>query len=595
MYNSIMNNKQLLSDFQKAFTAKAYHESIGILEQIIEASPKDPSLWHNKGIAQGLLGQFAEALRSFQAALQLAPKSIPSLTNAAMACGHLGIPDQALIYIDKGLSMASENSNLWQLRGTALGDLSRTEEAIASFSRALELDSKSTQALMKRGIARMRLGDQDGALSDFDTVTEIDENVAAGWALRGYLLKEQGEYEDALTSLDRALEADETNPNLWTSRALLLGLMGQNTEAEASARKALEFDPRNINALLYRSKALTDLGRFTEALSAVETASDLNSSAMVLALKANVLNRMGKSNEALDTARQASKLDPNSSYPWMLRAAALISMKRLPAALRAIGEAIKRKPRIPSAKKIRYEILMTMGKRRSRRAAKALRAYLQDNPGDETALNDLGGLEHRRRRFAQAAAAFAEAAQQDPDNRLYRYNQAVALISAGQRSAGVGLLKGLSEPPHSFLPARSALQEIDKLIRIWWWDWWFRNGYPRRLVGLVLLLLTGVYTLLPTLSTGISLPLVGALLNTGMSFQYYVLPASILLLLLLLPNIQRISKEGIELAAPEGKSKPDFLPLQELAKAESPDIESILNSSSNLPNEEWPESASSKA
>jgi tetratricopeptide (TPR) repeat protein len=577
-----------VAKLKAALKSKQFDNALEIIDAMISASGESHELLHDKGLIYVQMRNLKDALVCFERALELAPQSIPTLTNAAMACGHLELPSRALSYLEKALQLAPNAAKLWQLRGVALCDLSRFNEALTSFANALKIDPKYSQALVQRGIARLRLQDREGALSDFSTLTELFPEDQAGWALRGQVLREQGHYEEALMSFDRAIEINNGDPVLWNSRALLLGLQGKNREAEESARRALEIDPLNSNALIYLSKSLTDQGRFPEALQSVDAAIQIESqSGMALVLKADMLNRIGKTAEALDTARKASKRSPDSSYPWMIRASIHISAEKPKAALRAIAKAQKKSPQIPMSGKIKYGILLAMGKRRSRRAIKALLDYLHDHTQDVEAWNELGALKHRSRRFKQAAEAYAEAAKRDPENPLHRYNQAVALISDGQRATGISLLRGLSKSPHNFLPAESALEELDKLVRVWWWDWWFRDGHIKKLIGSILLMMTGFYLLLPTLSAGVILPLIGDRLNTGMSFQYYVLPGAVLLVLLLLPNIQKISRHGVELTAIEDKSRSALLPLQELASAASRSLESVHASTAYSVGDEW--------
>ena len=586
-----MSNSDPLSEFKSALEAKQFDKASEIIDGMISTDGKKPELLHNKGIVYAQMGNFKAALGCFEQALELSPESIPSLKNAARACGHLKVPDRALAYLEKALQLSPESASLWHLRGIALCDLSQFNAALTSLSKALKINPGLSHALLIRGITRKRLGDREGALLDFSKLAELCPGDPAGWALRGQVLREQKDYEGALTSFDRAIEIDNSNPNLWNSRALLLGLRGENREAEQSARNALEIDPLNSNALVYLSKSLTDQGRFVEALEVVETAIKSEpQSSMSLVLKADMLNRMGKTVEALDTVKKASKLSPESSYPWMTRSSIHIAAKKPRAALHAIAKAQKRNPDIPISGKIKYGILLAMGRRSSRRAIKALLDYLQDHAQDVEAWNELGLLKHRRRKFKQAAEAYAEAAKCDPDNLLHTYNQAVALISDGQRATGISLLRGLSKSPHDFLPAQSALTELDKLVRVWWWDWWFLNGHPKRLIGSVLLIITGTYLLLPMLSANAIFPLIGDRLNTGMSFQYYILPGAMLLVLLLAPNIQKISRDGVELTAIEDTSRPAFLPLQELASAAvSPSLESAYTPTATSAGEDWPD------
>jgi len=581
-------SENLNAQVTAALKAKQFDKALELIDGTISSDGNKPELLHNKGTVYAQMGNFKAALSCFKQVLELSPESIPSLTNAARACGHLKAPTCALEYLEKALQLSPESADIWHLRGIALCDLSRFNEALTSLSKALKIDPGLSHALLIRGITRKRVGDQEGALMDFTKLAELCPENSAGWALRGQMLREQQDYDGALASFDRAIEIDDSDPNLWNSRALLLGLTGKNREAEESARNALDIDPLNSNALVYLSKSLTDQGRFIEALEVAEAAIESDhQSSMSFVLKADVLNRMGRSVEALDAAKKASKRDPGSSYPWMIRASILISSEQPRAALRAIAKAQARNPKIPIAGRIKYGILLTMGRRSSRKAIKALLDYLQDHAEDVEAWNEFGALKHHRRRFKQAAEAFAEAAKRDPTNPLHRYNQAVALISDGQRATGISLLRGLSQPPHDFLPAQSALKELDKLVRVWWWDWWFLTSHPKRLIGSALLAITGTYLLLPMLSAEATLPLIGARLNTGMSFQYYILPGAILLVLLLLPNIQKISRDGVELTAIEERNRPAFLPLQELASAASRSLENAHAPTAACEGEEW--------
>ena len=79
----------------------------------------------------------------------------------------------------------------------------------------------------------------------------------------------------------------------------------------------------------------------------------------------------------------------------------------------------------------------------------------------------------------------------------------------------------------------------------------------------------GVYLLLPLFREDAIFPL-GLALNAGKSWNYYLIPVAAIVILLVLPNIRRWGREGMELGPLPSKEEARLSPLESLPEQAAP-------------------------
>ena len=134
-------------------------------------------------------GRFAEAERSFAAAVALMPQSAVPMGSRAAALMKLGRPEDALAVVDAVLAREHGNVAALGLRALALAELHRRPEALEAFERALAADPKSGTLWLYRGNLLVELKQPDDAIQSYEKALAhgADEQLTRYYlnALRG--------------------------------------------------------------------------------------------------------------------------------------------------------------------------------------------------------------------------------------------------------------------------------------------------------------------------------------------------------------------------------------------------------------------------
>jgi tetratricopeptide (TPR) repeat protein len=111
-------------------------------------------LWHSKGRALNEIGQYHEAIKCYDKALEI--KALESglnyvavLVSKGMAFQGLEKYEEAIRCYDKALEIDPKAVPALVMKGSAFQDLKRYDEAIRCYDKALEIDPKNIDILNK--------------------------------------------------------------------------------------------------------------------------------------------------------------------------------------------------------------------------------------------------------------------------------------------------------------------------------------------------------------------------------------------------------------------------------------------------------------
>jgi Flp pilus assembly protein TadD len=202
-----------------------------LLERALALDPASPGVHSDLGNVHLLLGEDAEAERSYAAALAFAPSHAPALTNLGLLRARRG--DRAA--------------------------------ALDCFRRAVRADPWAVQAI--RSLADWA---PDGVVPHEDIAlmreitTRIPEHAAAFSALGRLLVRGAFNAEPALAAVERALALGHEDTETLTAYGVALQEVGRLDDALAAYEAARALDPRHVGARFHRAIALLTLGRFAE-------------------------------------------------------------------------------------------------------------------------------------------------------------------------------------------------------------------------------------------------------------------------------------------------------------------------------------------
>ena len=255
-----------------------YSEALDSFDKAIAIKPDYADAWNGRGYALLNLGRHAEAVDSYDKGIAIKldyswmhnPDDANAWNGRGYALLNLGRHAEAVHSYDKGLAINPNDVNAWNNHGYALLNLGQHAEAVDSFDKGLAINPDDANAWNGRGYALLNLGRHAEAVDSFDKGLAINPDDANAWSSRGYALNKLSRYSDAVASCDKAIAIDPNNPAVWVNRGNALGKLGRHAESLASCDKAIEMDPKYVLAWNNKVDALKELKRYDEAVAAYD-------------------------------------------------------------------------------------------------------------------------------------------------------------------------------------------------------------------------------------------------------------------------------------------------------------------------------------
>lgn len=225
--------------------------------------------------------------------------------------------------------------------------------------------------------------------------------------------------------------ADPAGVRPWLDAGLAAHRAGDLDRALAMYRQVLTLAPENGPALNLLGSGLLQLGAADEALQYLErAASRQRDNAELLANLAQCYLALKRFDQAFETFRRASRLDPRAAQFQVGAAAALALQGKLGDAEAMLQRLTSRFPNAPLVWFNLGNVLRDL--QQPDRAILAYRKALGLEPNLADALNNLGSVLHSTQRFAEAEAAYRQCVALAPDHLLARYNLASAIMDLGR-------------------------------------------------------------------------------------------------------------------------------------------------------------------
>ena len=321
--------------------------------------------------------------------------------------------EDALKEIGGTIPRDNDTVDMMVIRGQALAGLNRVPEAMASFRRALAVAPHFAGAHI--GLARA-------------------ETTAGNWS-------------EATAQLDAVLAEDPGNTNAWVARGELAQAEGNLQGAVDAYKAAIDIAPDQLQVHLLLAAVYLDLGRLDNAMHDVSTVLDkVQTEPQALYLKAQILGRQGKQEDAAATMQKAgdllSNVDPDvyASYPTLLRLAGVVyaSLDRNESALGYFDRYLVYFPKDKISLQWRAALALRIGK--PAEAITFAQRLLTDDADDVSALNLMGMAQVRLQRFDAALPYFQRAIALDPGNSVLAQGLGNSYLSTGDIRRAIATL-----------------------------------------------------------------------------------------------------------------------------------------------------------
>ena len=171
------DTKGIKEEYEKKFrdlsiTEKPSEETKEKLDELAEKSAflegvgveLEADDYFNRGLDYGYKGEYEEALKSYDKAIELNPDDALAWSNKGAALDNLGKHEEAIKSYDKAIKINPDNEIVWSNKGIALHKLGKYEEAVKPFDKALELEPDYVDAWYNKGCTLHKLGEYEEAI-----------------------------------------------------------------------------------------------------------------------------------------------------------------------------------------------------------------------------------------------------------------------------------------------------------------------------------------------------------------------------------------------------------------------------------------------
>ncbi|MEM6253781.1 MAG: tetratricopeptide repeat protein [Cyanobacteria bacterium P01_D01_bin.156] len=313
------------TDYEK--TIEACETAIGL-----KRKRDNLELWSARSRALFELGDYVEAIGSYNRVLQVAPRESVALAYQCAAYVQLSRLDDAIATCEQALaingSWGTDSPALaWYYHGLALHTMGRLETALGSYGRALRIDPENVMARAGQCAVSAELGNPNDRLGG----CSLGESVIA--------------YEQAL-----AKQPD--TETLWFQQGLALEQLGRYAQALTSYEQAIALVEDYSLALAHQCAVLNQLKSFETALTACDAALAGNGKwdrlgpGYAWSQRSTAQVGMGAYEDGLASAERAVALLPNYPGGWNNKAVSLWYLSRLDDAKIAINTAFTKENEI---------------------------------------------------------------------------------------------------------------------------------------------------------------------------------------------------------------------------------------------------------
>ena len=200
-------------------------------------------------------GQYKEAIKILNLALQLNPKEENLWIALAEAQFKAKDSEKALLSLDKGLVINPKNASIYFTKGSIYMNSKHLENAISMLNQGLLLDNKNETGYFQLGNAYIMLKEYTKALDTYNKVTKLNPNFWQVINNQGLILYEINKKKEALSKFKLAAKiSNDAEPRLALAISIY-STKGNSIKSFNIAKNALTDNPKYAD-IEYQSEQL---------------------------------------------------------------------------------------------------------------------------------------------------------------------------------------------------------------------------------------------------------------------------------------------------------------------------------------------------
>ena len=220
--------KQLLLLGREHYQKREYERAEHLLRQVADRADKFADVHHMLGVIVHSRGDFVEADRHFERAVEINPNYTEAQLNLMVTYNDLGKYDEARVLYSQMRSRGQEKgreldpfakgkiANMHAELSQAYQDVGMTVDAIRELEKATVLCPTFADLLTRLGVMYRDSGDTTRAREKFEAAKAANPKYVQARLMLGVLLLTAGENEAAVTEFDTVVTQDPENKSAQT-------------------------------------------------------------------------------------------------------------------------------------------------------------------------------------------------------------------------------------------------------------------------------------------------------------------------------------------------------------------------------------------
>ncbi|GAB4236730.1 MAG: hypothetical protein Kow00109_10410 [Acidobacteriota bacterium] len=227
---------------------------------------------------------------------------------------------ESLATARKARQWAPESPDVRHVLGIAYFGLRQDSDARRELEEAVRLAPERADYWYDLALVCLRLEDLEGAERALQRVLALRPELAMAHLLLGRVYHNQSRTESALQEFAAAERLAPKLRSLHYHIGFAYKAMGDNERAIGELEKEVAFHPDHIPARMELGELYVKANRPEQAIPHLQAVLEKVNSADVYYAYGKALHEVGRSEEALKALQEASRLDPEMSEPYYLKA-----------------------------------------------------------------------------------------------------------------------------------------------------------------------------------------------------------------------------------------------------------------------------------
>ena len=216
---------------------------------------------YNQGLVYIKNNDYQNAIIFFDKTIKTNPNCYIAYKGKALALDFIGQYDEAIKTYDIALSLEPENNQnflIYSCKANIYARLMKVKEAIENAKKSIDTNKNPINYNIQGAMFGL-IGCYQEAIDSYNKAIEQNPNHFEPYKNKFCPLCKLGRYEEALEACNKAITLKPNHPNIdiiYTNKALVLSKLGRYEEALNSANKALTLNQKNQAAIDAKNQAL---------------------------------------------------------------------------------------------------------------------------------------------------------------------------------------------------------------------------------------------------------------------------------------------------------------------------------------------------